>query len=131
MCSTSSLRYSKHIRRSFPASLPQSCLPPAVQLNVHWWILSYLSIWCLYNRDYSTSGSGSAERTSGKSRPSALEKTAERLAEPTKTDEVPRREHRKTDEVPRREHRKRTRQNTQSPASSSDSPVTSKRARRI
>ena len=29
MCSTSSLRYSKHIRRSFPASLPRSCLPPS------------------------------------------------------------------------------------------------------
>ncbi|KAK2159900.1 hypothetical protein NP493_1681g00022 [Ridgeia piscesae] len=63
--------------------------------------------------------SGSTERGPGKTRPSALEKAAERLAEPTRAEELP-----------KREHRKRTRQNTQSPASSSDSPATSKRSRR-
>ncbi|KAK2159901.1 hypothetical protein NP493_1681g00004 [Ridgeia piscesae] len=63
--------------------------------------------------------SASTERGPGKTRPSALEKAAERLAEPTRAEELP-----------KREHRKRTIQNTQSPASSSDSPATSKRSRR-
>ncbi|KAI0217981.1 hypothetical protein LSAT2_030263 [Lamellibrachia satsuma] len=70
-------------------------------------------------KESSREGSGNSERSSGKSRPSALEKAAERLAEPAKADELP-----------KREHRKRTRQNTQSPASTSDSPAISKRARR-